>query len=103
MFWIVRSRSVTMDPCRNAKGCDDALREILCKVVLAGRLRICLIFSFWLRQEVSVVVGATRPCLVLFPGMQAVQENLRGEEACFYGLFRLRPRCMRCCRALAFA
>ena len=102
MFWIVRSRSVTMDPCRNAKGCDDALREILCEVVLAGFVFVLFSLSGFVKKFLFVVVGA-RPCLVLFPGMQAVQENLRGEEACFYGLFRLRPRCMRCCRALAFA
>ena len=48
----------------------------------SGRLRICLVFFFLLRREISVVVGAPL-CLVLFLRMQAVQETLRGEEADF--------------------
>ena len=56
----------------------------------SGRLRICLVFFFLLRRKVSVVVGAPL-CLVLFLGMQVVQETLLEEEACFNGLFRLRP------------
>ena len=49
------------------------------------------VFFFWLRREVSVVVGAH---LCLAHICLAVRETLRGEEACFCGLFRLRPRYM---------
>ena len=43
----------------------------------SGRLRICLVFFFLLRREVSVVVGDSL-CLVLFLGMQAVQKTSAG-------------------------
>ena len=39
-----------MDPCRNAKGCDDALRENLCEVVLAGFVFILFSLSGFVKK-----------------------------------------------------
>jgi hypothetical protein len=79
MFWIVRSRSVTIDPCMNAMWVAIPFGKPLRSH--PGSLRICLVFFFWLRQAVFVVVGAPSYLVVVFQGMRAVQENLRGEAA----------------------